>query len=498
YIFLFLLDLGLTHAQAGFKPATTWASASVAIEGKAFYIQSGRPNNVNTQTWVPQLFAIDLAIAWDVQSPAYIQMRSVIEGQWPPNALLPDGITWVSIKANTLMHLKLTTGQLERKSALGPNFNHFRNLAAAWDPTRGEMVIPGGFIVSLNENTTVRLDPNLGTLTALPVMTPEVDLTQYYSIVSSESAKAMFYFGGLNNDIVYNTFARLAYGGTAWQLMNIPGGPSARAVSCFVSAYNGAKLVLFGGEGEGKVTLSDIYIFDVASEKWERGRDGGPTRARAGHSCAISGDNLVIFGGYAAVSNRPPVQDTTSVFNLKTMDWQDRYTPSGLGPDIRQPGNYDGSAESGGANVGAIAGGIAAVVLLVVAVVFIMYRRRQKKKKRFFVSGEQGESGDGSPTSVRSDSNKMDRDSVALSPATSNGWIPTATRSPQVYQPSCNRYEEDGSTEVMLAKELYELESRHHTPPLRAPQAFHQQPPEARWSNNPQLVYPTSSDRYHE
>ncbi|KAG0367362.1 hypothetical protein BGX24_003267 [Mortierella sp. AD032] len=48
--------------------------------------------------------------------------------------------------------------------------------------------------------------------------------------------------------------------------------PSARYGHCLVEAYNGTKMVLFGGQGQSSAVLSDIYILDVEKMSWKAGK----------------------------------------------------------------------------------------------------------------------------------------------------------------------------------------------------------------------------------
>ncbi|KAG0326446.1 hypothetical protein BG000_001399 [Podila horticola] len=294
-----------TLAQSTFTPQPTWGSASVYIEGKAFCIQSGRPNG--NQTWVTQVFYISLNSTWAVTSPAYIPMPNGLDGHVYANTLLPDGVTWAAIRNSTY-------------------YNAAQPVAAVRDPTTGDLIIPAAYRPTPDANATMRFSPTAGTATSLPRFA-DMDGHQYYTLAASESAKAIYYFGGLVVNDVFATFARLDYGGSAWSLVTAQGQvPTARAVSCMVAAYGGTKLVLMGGEGAGKIVLSDIYIYDVASNTWTKGQDGGATRGRAGHACAASGDSVVVHGGYINIS-RAPVPEMTSVFSLKTNTWLQAFVP---------------------------------------------------------------------------------------------------------------------------------------------------------------------------
>ncbi|KAG0097976.1 hypothetical protein BGZ93_001503 [Podila epicladia] len=372
-------------AQSTFTPQSTWGSTSVYIEGKAFYVQSGRPNGV--KTWLTQAFFISLNTTWAVASPAYTPMPNGLDGHIYANTLLPDGVTWAAIRNSTYYTYNLSS----------------------------DLVIPAAYRPAPDANATMRFAPTTAQIvTPLPRFA-DVDGHQYYALAASNSAKAIFYFGGLIVDDVFDTFARLDYGGSAWSLVAAQGqAPSARAVTCMVAAYGGTKLVLVGGEGAGKVVLSDIYIYDVATNTWTRGPDGGASRARAGHACAASGDNIVVYGGYINI-NRAPVPELTSVFSLKTNTWQQAFVPSG--PIPTPPGSGSGGSGSGsgsgggseggsgngtssttdptggrsgdGPSIGAIAGGVGATLLVIVVILFwVRHRKRSKEEVGVLEKGQ--------------------------------------------------------------------------------------------------------------
>ncbi|KAF9925517.1 hypothetical protein BGZ65_007699, partial [Modicella reniformis] len=99
--------------------------------------------------------------------------------------------------------------------------------------------------------------------------------------------------------------------------------PASRFGACLLPAFGGSKMVLFGGF----VGVSDIYILDVATMTWTRGPDAiGETRAYP--ACAVSNDQLVVWGGMTGsnpTADLPPL-NSTIVFNLKTNKWTSTFS----------------------------------------------------------------------------------------------------------------------------------------------------------------------------
>ncbi|KAF9079317.1 hypothetical protein BGX27_006617, partial [Mortierella sp. AM989] len=155
--------------------------------------------------------------------------------------------------------------------------------------------------------------------------------------------------GGMtNNDLYAYTLA------SGWRLLSVKGDiPSPRRSSCFVPAYQGTKMVLFGGLTTSEVTLGDIYILDVATLTWTRGPDGGPTVARFESACAITNDYFISWGGLNLDTR--VITTTTVVYNIKTATWTTNF-------DGSKP--HSGGLESTKTNLTAIIGGSVTVVVV--------------------------------------------------------------------------------------------------------------------------------------
>lgn len=317
------------------------------------------------------------------------------------NALMQDGKTWVALRNNSLFTYDLATGVL-KQGPLIPAYTGTHALAAARDPISGGMVVLGGYYSSPLLNTTLRLLTERLTAGSVQAFA-EIDNPRYFATAASESAMAVFSFGRLVDVNVMASFVRHDSGAVSWRSAATTSDLSLRALACLTFAYGGQKLVLFGGETPLDDLLGDIYIFDVASPTWTRGADGGLSRARASHVCVVSGDMFLSWGGYQNVSTRAPVQETMSVYNLKTNSWVDRYTPSvpgsgsgagaGYGNSIGSdsgPGVGSGTGEpplppdsntksnfGQRLNVVSVAGGAGAAVAVSFGTLFLIFRRKR-------------------------------------------------------------------------------------------------------------------------
>ncbi|ORZ10923.1 hypothetical protein BCR41DRAFT_387712 [Lobosporangium transversale] len=164
--------------------------------------------------------------------------------------------------------------------------------------------------------------------------------------------------------------------------------PSPRRSPCMVSAYGGAKMILFGGLTEqSNSVLSDIYILDTATMTWTKGTDAGLLSARAETHCAVSND-FVYFLGWCGV-NTIISSNLTIIYNIKNNVWQSKYSPTaeadpsapsgGIKPtsgtgNSTNPTNPENPGKS--SNMGGIIGGVVgglAVIALVIG--FFVYRK---------------------------------------------------------------------------------------------------------------------------
>lgn len=70
-----------------------------------------------------------------------------------------------------------------------------------------------------------------------------------------------------------------------------------------VPAYNGTKLVVFGGTPTtgiaDHISLGDIYTLDLVTMAWTAGSISENVRARM--ACSVAGDNFIALGGKASI-----------------------------------------------------------------------------------------------------------------------------------------------------------------------------------------------------
>ncbi|KAG0353562.1 hypothetical protein BG005_007166 [Podila minutissima] len=158
----------------------------------------------------------------------------------------------------------------------------------------------------------------------------------------SESTKTPYVFGGRTPSGPANTLYRLTPESFQWVRITAGGGPSARDSACMVPAYNGTKLIVYGGSVDD-IPLRDIFIYNVANATWSQGLEAGPGHARAGHACAVSGDALIVWGGFSVIEARTPPDQVIAVYNLTSNKWIPSYiSPTGeQRPEPHRKANRD-------------------------------------------------------------------------------------------------------------------------------------------------------------
>ncbi|KAG0034173.1 hypothetical protein BGZ81_005878 [Podila clonocystis] len=398
FIFVSLaLTVGVVDAQSPFQPVSTGDSGSVFVEGKALYIQGG----TIIQNTTNQTFSISLQYSWNTTSPIYTKLPDGLSDSHFPNTLLLDGTTWFAISDKTFVTYDTLTGNITRR---GPAkiYSNFVGLSAMFDRNLSEVVIPNGFTNGARPST---MYVNPGDLTIRAGTLADVPGLARFALAWSESAQKGFLYGGSSTEGLYaNLYQREQTLFGSWIPINTTldglaiGGPMARESACLVPAFNGTKLIMFGGSGIRPPTLynvglSDIYIYDVAKASWTKGTDAGATRARAAHACAVSGDALIVWGGFTDLTSKQPPKEVIAVYNLTRREWVDKFiSPNGEQPTVRptttagsgsdstsSPTPTPGTSGSGN-NIGAIIGGVAAAVVVLATLGLVLWRRGLLKK----------------------------------------------------------------------------------------------------------------------
>ncbi|KAK3674081.1 hypothetical protein LTR78_005928 [Recurvomyces mirabilis] len=132
----------------------------------------------------------------------------------------------------------------------------------------------------------------------------------------------IYAFGGFDQytDEVYNHVLKLNLSARQWSLVDNYGDIPGVRMGHTACLWKGDKLLVYGGENEHRIHLSDVVIFDVKSAHWLQPDINGPIpRGRARHSAVIHDDKLFVCGGMSGSDNA--VLDDICFLDLKTWTW---------------------------------------------------------------------------------------------------------------------------------------------------------------------------------
>ncbi|KAK5113990.1 hypothetical protein LTR62_003113 [Meristemomyces frigidus] len=132
----------------------------------------------------------------------------------------------------------------------------------------------------------------------------------------------IYAFGGFDQytDEVYNHVLKLNLKARQWSLVDNYGDIPGVRMGHTACLWQGDKLLVYGGENEHRIHLSDVVIFDVKTAHWTQPEINGPIpRGRARHSAVLHDDKLFVCGGMSGGDNA--VLDDICFLDLKTWTW---------------------------------------------------------------------------------------------------------------------------------------------------------------------------------
>ncbi|GAB1741669.1 hypothetical protein NU219Hw_g7084t1 [Hortaea werneckii] len=132
----------------------------------------------------------------------------------------------------------------------------------------------------------------------------------------------IYAFGGFDQytDEVYNHVLKLNLSARQWSLVDNYGDIPGVRMGHTACLWQGDKLLVYGGENEHRIHLSDVVIFDIKTAHWTQPDINGPIpRGRARHSAVIHDDKLFVCGGMSGGDNA--VLDDICYLDLRTWTW---------------------------------------------------------------------------------------------------------------------------------------------------------------------------------
>ncbi|KAF9156613.1 hypothetical protein BG015_003581 [Linnemannia schmuckeri] len=392
-----------TPTTGPYSPTPLYNAHSVFVEGRALYVHGGihSANNAASE----QTFALDLSVSWKTNQPAFKQLSNGFPSSGVTSALFQDKDTWMMINGNQFVTYYIYMDEWNKPGTL-TEMNPLSGFPAVTDYSTGLVYYVNGFNMPAVSATAVGTIPVMmmielinGTyqFSSMPTTTGFSLAESGYASCWSTLRKSIFLHGGIAGSpvaIYQKTLFEFDTAKSTFTTINESGdSPSARSGHCLVEAYNGTKIVLFGGVNQTSGGLSDIYILDVATLKWTQGKPGGAGVGRANAACAVTNDRFVAWGGATRINGNFVAVTTsaTVVYDFIQNKWITTFSPLRTNtsspdpePDPLPPtAPDDEETTSPSSSKGALIGGIAGGVVVIAAIaVFIFFRRRRRAARR--------------------------------------------------------------------------------------------------------------------
>ncbi|KAF9363241.1 hypothetical protein BGX34_004589 [Mortierella sp. NVP85] len=268
---------------------------------------------------------IDLSVSWNSSNPAFKKLPDSPGPYMSACTLLPnreDIHVFLAVNSvGYIFNINSNSWTLLRTAQFTVKIGSF----AASDLETGLVYIPWGAVDGAGRQELAVV--NTETRTVETVATPGLNISTLGAGVWSAPLRSMLVVSYFGNAIYSFTPSQANEPSKGWNVLNTKGNVLLEGFpTCFVPAYNGSKVILWTGFGEKK----GLYILDVATLTW---KEGHIIPDLVGCACAVSGDQLVIWGG----TRNSTRSNETFIYNIKTETWTSRYIAPPLSPPAASP-----------------------------------------------------------------------------------------------------------------------------------------------------------------
>ncbi|KAF9951025.1 hypothetical protein BGZ72_007359 [Mortierella alpina] len=243
---------------------------------------------------------------------------------------------------------------------------------AVTDPSTGLVYIPGGANSGANMTVYNPADRSASTTISMPSGTGQQGLS-FFAAAWSTVRQSIILYGGIDTEDRYSNLIEYQPSNSKWVNLQTTG-PSPGNISspCTIPAYDGTKLIVFGGISTASFsTLGSIYMLDAQNLTWTRGADAETSQNRVGMACAVAGDKFIAWGG---TNNAKTSLEPLIVYNLKTDTWEKQPTESER--DRRRQTRKSERRR----HAAIIGGAVSAGVVAVAAIGFCIHKRQQLRR----------------------------------------------------------------------------------------------------------------------
>ncbi|KAG0199172.1 hypothetical protein BGX28_007519 [Mortierella sp. GBA30] len=363
-------------------PAST---AAYATANGIFYVQGGIIGDNIAST--DQFFGLDLTRNWSASNPPWRAINSITTTMppktWGHSMTVADDklILWATqsygkVASGIMTYLITDKIWLPTVQPLPAGYTTFWKLKAATDPNTGMVYVPSG----KDDGNSMAVYNPVGSMTSASVSMPPPDTMilplSYYSVVWSTERSTLLIYGGLKyvgavspgGNLTGNpNLFEFSPQSLNWVRISTKGeSPGNISSHCMVPAYNGTKMVVFGGVTVMRQPVASIYILDLGTLTWTRGKNADPVQSRSDMACTVAGDNFIAWGG-EYLGKRMESFGTPLIYNLQTGQWTTEFiltpapTTNSTPPFDPLPSSNNSNESS---NAPAIGGGIGGVLLI--------------------------------------------------------------------------------------------------------------------------------------
>ncbi|KAF9923182.1 hypothetical protein BGZ65_009058 [Modicella reniformis] len=299
------------HAQQTFRPIPVNGSCSTFVEQEGLYVIGGSSSDAAP---VAQSFMLDLSVSWNTSDPVFKKLTDAPAPGVMTCAVTSNGQQLFTQGEGTAHIYNIKSASWESLS--GINFNPGLRTAAVTNPVSGVIYVPNG-----GKTETIDMAPNFNETRYFTAAWSVLLQGMLLALPKMDSIYTFTPGTGNPGDSMKGRWDTRATGGDI---------PFPRNMSCLVPAYDGSKIILFGGSDDSdKKLYSSIYLLDVATMNWTRGADSPDQFERASSACAVSGHQFIAWGGV----NGKDLLNTTLVYNIKMNTWNSSY----MAPSLPEP-----------------------------------------------------------------------------------------------------------------------------------------------------------------
>ncbi|KAG0214663.1 hypothetical protein BGX28_001701 [Mortierella sp. GBA30] len=398
-LLLFFFHVTVTPADGASPiPAST---AAFATTNGTFYVQGGIVGATLNGNYIltDQFFGLDLTQNWSTSNPPWKAIYSATTTMppktWGHSMTVIDDklLLWATqpygqAVSGIMTYLITDNIWLPTLQPLPNAYTTFWKLKAATDPSTGMVYVPSG----KDNGTSMAVYGNMASV-SVSMPPPEIMTSplSYYSVVWSTERNTLLIYGGLKYEGVITAggigltgnpnLVEFSPRSLSWARISTKGeSPGDISSHCMVPAYNGTKMVVFGGITITRQPVASIYILDLGTLTWTRGKDADPLQRRSDMACTVAGDNFIAWGG-EYLGKRMESFGTPLIYNLQTGQWITEFNLTPASATNSTP-PFDPLPSAKNSNAAAIGGGIGGVLLVIFASLFIYKFNRSRQRKR--------------------------------------------------------------------------------------------------------------------